>query len=367
MVLGEQLAPVIEDTLVPAVEALTDFIINLDDKTQLWIATIISAISFVSVLSSGLSLLGLSFGFLLGPVGLVILAIAAFALAYHTNFLGVRDITDEVISYITDALKKFVDDHAEQIGKIVDLFVDMWNVVGPILESFGNFLVKTLGDQVQFVFDIILIVVDQILDMVEGLMTIIKGIFTLDMQMILDGLLIMFVGTFENIVKIIETAIFFIGDLLSNFADLLRDIFGTGIQAVFDPIIDAFLWVINKAIDVYNAIPGVDNISHVGRGETERGETYETGNYGGDYHTGGVIPGIKGEEVMIKALAGEVVYNPSLGQTASTFDNSQSMNITNKINIYNHQLADRRAQRNLIRDVDRGLRKLQNRYPSGRS
>lgn len=58
-----------------------------------------------------------------GPIGLVILAVAGLAIAWKTNFLGIRDITKSVFEFIKRvfaSLVKFISDSFERLKKVID-------------------------------------------------------------------------------------------------------------------------------------------------------------------------------------------------------------------------------------------------------
>lgn len=382
MVLGEQLAPVIEKTLLPAVESLTNFIISLDTETQTWIASIIGLIALGSGVASFLSIFGIGLGFLLGPIGLVILAFAALAIAYKTNFLGIGDGIDNLISHTSGALKLFVGDHAEQIGRIVGLFQDMWNVIGPILIRIGQFIVENVVNQLKFLVDVALIVVDQFLDIFEGMLKIIKGIFTLDFGLIMEGFEGMIRGTFENVVRIIMSAIDLIGGMLRSFgglfSGLIDDLFGIDIGSklgAFPEFLKSMINMISGFINEFILSPIdsaltklselVDKIPLVSN--PHLGISYRLPMF----HGGGVVPGAIGQEVNITALGGEVISNPMRGQTPADVVRRDGGGISGKTSnftfIFNNPQFSNRASRNsLINETETKFRRTLALYPSGR-
>lgn len=73
--------------------------------------------------------LGVSIGTILPPLALVVAGVAAFYVAYKTNFLGVRDITDSVVGFITERwthIKDTVNDVAVSSGPAVDRMATAW-------------------------------------------------------------------------------------------------------------------------------------------------------------------------------------------------------------------------------------------------
>ena len=62
-------------------------------------------------------------GLIISPIGLVIAAVAGLAIAWKTNFLGIRDITKSVIDFVKsvfDKLVKFIIASFERLKKVID-------------------------------------------------------------------------------------------------------------------------------------------------------------------------------------------------------------------------------------------------------
>lgn len=139
--LGDTIKPILNEmlqNLVPIVTTITDWIKENPKLagTILIVATALTGI--VTVLAglalalpsiiAGVKLLGAVVGALTSPIGLVILAVTAFALAYKTNFLGIRDITNSVMSWI-----------GEKISAVWQWITEMWDTHGAgIMESARN-------------------------------------------------------------------------------------------------------------------------------------------------------------------------------------------------------------------------------------
>lgn len=105
----------------------------------IWLATVAAGQSILSVARSILSLPA--------PLLIAIAAVTAFALAYRSNFLGVKNITDGVVSFVVDgvktlswALANVVETASKYLNKIPD---SVLNILAP-----GAALLKNaLGDQ----------------------------------------------------------------------------------------------------------------------------------------------------------------------------------------------------------------------------
>lgn len=416
MILGESLAPIIEDVLVPAIISLTDFIIGLDTEVQTWIASGIGLTAGISVASSVLGIFGVSITALLGPVGLVILAIGSLALAYHTNFGGMKDTLDDVFSHVKDSLQSFGDSHSEQFSRIGDLLKELWEFIEPIIDIIAKLWIDNFAANIKFAFDLVMIAVDFFLDYIEGFMNIIKGIFTGDWELVMEGFTQIVDSTFTAVGDVLDVAMekflnvfdnigVAISDLLENFfgeevSDKFDDFWngiGTSIEKAFDSIKGYFDDFKDSVMGVIDAIFGGDmgekasifmesikqaiNVPLVWLNDNllvwldekigEIGSFFGNDDWGFSwriptFHEGGTVPGPIGQPVPIMALGGEEITNPMLGQTPSSYDNSRSVSVNNKIIIQNPQLSDKRSQAQLVRTIDTALSKNLSKYILGR-
>ena len=121
--LGQALAPVVlqianvlQTQLLPAIQGVITWFTSLDSGTQtiiLTIAGIVVAIgpvlavlgAVVSAVGTVISILGL----LLGPMGLVIAAAVALYAAWNSNFMGIRDVVNEVMPNIRSIIESVMN------------------------------------------------------------------------------------------------------------------------------------------------------------------------------------------------------------------------------------------------------------------
>lgn len=64
--------------------------------------------------------------FATGPIGLTVAAVAGLALAYKTNFLGMRDATDSAVSWIGGKLGELRDHWATHSGEVTAIVDNQW-------------------------------------------------------------------------------------------------------------------------------------------------------------------------------------------------------------------------------------------------
>jgi len=109
LIVGELVIPALT-SFFDALGTVGDLILDLDeDLRRLVIAALLTAPAILAATAA--------LGSLLGPLGIVAGAVAAFASAYRSNFLGIRDATQEAVQPIIETiqglrtdLQPFVDD-----------------------------------------------------------------------------------------------------------------------------------------------------------------------------------------------------------------------------------------------------------------
>ena len=74
----------------------------------------------ISMISAILPALGIAFGILTGPIGLVVLAITGLALAFKNNLFGIRDLAVRLFDNITGIISKVVNWLIEKINSMID-------------------------------------------------------------------------------------------------------------------------------------------------------------------------------------------------------------------------------------------------------
>jgi hypothetical protein len=103
---------------------------------------------------------------LTGPIGIVIAVVAALALAWATDFGGIREFTE-----------KFV-------GKVVELFTTLWEKATEIWDN-NLYGIQTI---VTTVIDIIETTFSSLFDIILGAMDVFMGLFTGDWEKVKEGL-----------------------------------------------------------------------------------------------------------------------------------------------------------------------------------
>lgn len=214
---GNLLLPVIKN-VVDGLQKFIDYLNSLDEEQRNTIITILAvaaalgplliilgklfgAIGAVIGVISGAGGLSVVLAALTGPIGIIIAAIAAFALAWATNFEGVRDKTEEVlgsIQSIVDSVLGFIksiwDANLFGIREIVtgvletisqlfsdafDIIVDIFHIFADIFNGDWDKLWEDVQSLVKDVLEAILRLLGGILDLIiESIVGFGKTIYT---------------------------------------------------------------------------------------------------------------------------------------------------------------------------------------------
>lgn len=186
---GQVLLEKLSDGLAPALSKLLDLaapwidrliamannFANADESTQTWILTIGAVVAAIgpllmilgSLISSISAVIGFISGaaglvgglgtagaalaaFATGPIGLTVAAVAGLALAYKTNFLGIRDATTGAVSWIGNQLnnlRSYWANHSRDVKGIVD---NQWSNVRTTFELQWTLIRGTSKAALQF-------------------------------------------------------------------------------------------------------------------------------------------------------------------------------------------------------------------------
>jgi len=133
----------IGDTLIPALTPLIEKVVEIVGKIKAWaeenkplVQTIVKFVAvaggimvvlgpilmMLPALVTAFSGLGIVIAAISSPIGIIIAAVAALALAWTTNFGGIRDFTDKVIEKMQPGL--------ERLAKLIDWIKDSLKLLG---------------------------------------------------------------------------------------------------------------------------------------------------------------------------------------------------------------------------------------------
>ena len=132
---GRTIGEVLIPALIPMIEKVTEIV----GKVAAWakenpklVATITKVAAVVGVIAAvggpilmavaAFSGVGVAIAAIASPIGIVIAAVAGLAIAWKTNFLGIRDITKSVFEFVKKvfaSIVKFISDSFERLKKVI--------------------------------------------------------------------------------------------------------------------------------------------------------------------------------------------------------------------------------------------------------
>jgi len=185
------------------------------------LSPLFAAGGLLSGASATLGMLAIGLTGLLGPISLVVGALVAFGAAYSTNFLGIRDITNQVFGEVFQTLKFFVELALWPVIEGIQLMRDHWGSIMGVLRPVGTFLDLTLGT-----------ILRNLGDYITAIARLLRGDFS---------------GAWDSIRAIIQRNIYAAGEIVRGFGTLIRNlgpIIWDALQAVWDrlPEIVSFAW-----------------------------------------------------------------------------------------------------------------------------
>lgn len=175
-------------------------------------------------LSGAFPALGSALSVLTGPVGIVIAAVAALALAFATNFGGIRDKVSEIISVFTDTF-----------GPIIS---DLLNAMGLDFDGMGN----TVKEVFNAVEEVVSTVLDVITSVITTVLDTIKSIWDNNFM----GIRTIAEGVFEAIGIVIDTAMNAIKDVI----DIVMSVIKGDWKGAWEGIKNLFSDIVNGIVDL---------------------------------------------------------------------------------------------------------------------
>lgn len=214
---GEIMLPVVK-AVVRGLQSFATWLNNTSETTKKVIAVVATVLATLgpvlligSKLISGItklmpliSGLGSALTFLTSPIGIVIAAVAALALAWATNFGGIRDKTQEIMQSVHDI-----------IVSIVEAIKYAWD------NNIGG--MRTI---VETVFAAIELVVKTALNVISGIFEMFAGIFTGDWKRFWNGLKTVLKSIIDGIKKIIQGFFDWIGEGIKSAIEKLKSLGG---------------------------------------------------------------------------------------------------------------------------------------------
>jgi hypothetical protein len=300
------------EVLIPYIEDMTDLFMDLDGDVQTMIASFVALAFGAGALTTVLGFLGISIASVAWPILIIIAAVAALALAWHTNFFGIQEKTAAVFGVIGDLFSSFASDNSSTFQELIDNVVRLWEVIEPIVMAIGEILWDLFVIKLESMIQLVIAIVDGFIDIIGGIVKIMIGLFTWDIALIGEGLGDIFKGLINMLVGLL------------NFL-----------------IVDS----VNALIELINNIPGV-NIG------------WRLGDIP-SMHSGGVVGGGSGTEEVLRVLKiGEGVIDADTMKKGIGGSGGMTINV----NMYNTQVRNNRdietVRSNVEMGVNTGIKKI---------
>ncbi|HXF08988.1 MAG TPA: phage tail tape measure protein, partial [Candidatus Acidoferrales bacterium] len=159
--LQSQVETVLLEVAEPFLQTLEGWVRGLADLvpkiTELDPSLRNAALAFAAVLAAAgpvilaFGALATAIGFLLSPVGLVVVAIAALAAAWTTNFLGIRDITASALAAVSNVVQAVIGFVAPFIQREFGVVVAWWQANLPLMQRTVETVMNAIRGVVNFV------------------------------------------------------------------------------------------------------------------------------------------------------------------------------------------------------------------------
>jgi len=261
LAIGEALAPIIMETLVPAIETLTNWFIGLNPNIQALIGLTIGltvaggmlAVAIITIQTVGAPLIAIILG--------IALAIAGLILIWRNDFLGIRTKTTEMFQSFTPLFDTFKG----SLGGLGEAFSDLFELVAPAMKIF----VDIMGDYVQMLVANFMAKINLIVTVLTEVINIIVAIARGDWSAvweafsnIIDAFVDYFRTKWENLVgfldKVVQTLFGMnLSELGGIIADFIGDIINMPINWINNSVIGSINGILNTLAGYVDKIPGV--------------------------------------------------------------------------------------------------------------
>lgn len=249
----ETLAIKLQQVMAPTVQAvaekITEFVntlSNMDEDTLRVIVTVGSLVAAIGPLLliigkvvSAIAAIGPALSVLTGPIGIVIAAVAALAVAWATDFAGIQETTESIFNSIREIIES------------------VWNTITEIWNS--NFMgirsiAETTWEAIKGIFE-------GAFQAIEGVFEVFSALFSGDWEALWQGIKDIFSGIWTAIGSLLEgfldaivLAIIGIGKTLWEAAKEAFNNIKEGFEEVWNNIVDWFEWAKQDPVEAIKSI-----------------------------------------------------------------------------------------------------------------
>jgi phage-related protein len=141
IIVGELVFPALTDLFNLIDQGVEAFLSLGENLRELGVAGAISAPAIFGVASA--------IGSLTGPLGVAAAAVLAFVAAYRSNFLGIQEVTDDVIGGVIDTFREYVDAVRPAVEGVIDVLMAYGNAIRDAFQSGSGTAISGLIDNIQ--------------------------------------------------------------------------------------------------------------------------------------------------------------------------------------------------------------------------
>lgn len=227
----------ISDFIIGIVDRVTELVRafdSLEDDVKRNVGIIAGLLGAAGPIMIAIGVLSTAIGTITAPIAVVVAAVAAFAAAYATDFMGMRETTNE---FVADILPKLED----LFESLVDLWQKVlrpaWDAIKPYLRDLGGFFVST--------FENVLTVITAAID---GLILLIQGDFSGAFEAFQE----VYQAVFDTMKSLLETNVKMIRRLFEELGGFTKDLFssvGDSLQSAASGIASGVSNAFNGALD----------------------------------------------------------------------------------------------------------------------
>lgn len=236
----EVMAPTVKD-IVNRLTEFVNWLSSADEDTLKLIATIAGVAAVIgpvliilSSLITAITTIGSVIMALLNPITLIIAAVAAFALAWETNFLGVRDLVTGFITWFDETFNEFCENLVETIsavlGTIFDAIVNAFVWIAETIQGAATtisnavvWLINAAWDAAKGVWNLITVWIPQ---QIQNAVNIVLGF----VQAFYDAGVSIFTGLWNGLKSVWDSIVGWVNDCISWINDKLDEWFSAADQ-----------------------------------------------------------------------------------------------------------------------------------------
>lgn len=227
----------ISDFVIDIVDRVTELVRAFDameDDVKKNIGIVAGLLGAAGPVMIAIGVLSTAIGTITAPIAVVVGAVAAFAAAYATDFMGMRETTDE---FVADILPKLEDLFESLVALWENVLRPAWDAIKPYLRDLGGFFVST--------FENVLTVITAAID---GLILLVQGDFSGAFEAFQE----VYQAVFDTMKAFLETNVKMIKRLFEDLGGSTKDLFssvGDSLESAASGIASAVSSAFNGALD----------------------------------------------------------------------------------------------------------------------